>query len=205
MVGGPGRGYPTVMGRAGGGAVAAMIEDDLFPLIDAALGPLGSTAEDGEEFRDPPLDVLRYHRRPVKLHAIPWLGRAWSVVAVVRQPMDLGLTIGGGYGRLLSRLARAAEARFRPGRDGRWGTIGLTALILTPEPIGPDDDATLQKALAPPPRTRVVPLGLIRANLGQEAMALALTRPPGGLFPEAEALADALTTKLRRFVPLMEM
>ena len=36
-------------------------------------------------------------------------------------------------------------------------------------------------------------------------MSLALTRPPGGLFPEPEALADALTPKLRRFVPLMEL
>ncbi len=59
--------------------------------------------------------------------------------------------------------------------------------------------------LAPIPRTRVVPLGLIRVNLGQEAMSLALTRPPGGLFPEPEAVADALTTRLRRFVPLMEL
>jgi hypothetical protein len=182
-----------------------MIEDDLFAIVDAALGPFGSTVEDGEEFRTPPLDVLRYHRRGVRLHGIPWLGRAWSIVAVARQPMDLGLKIGGGYVALLDRLARAAEARFRPGRDGRWGTIGLTALVLTPEPIGPDEDAALQKLLTPVRRTRVVPLGLIRVNLGQEAMSLALTRPPGGLFPEPEALADALTPRLRRFVPLMEL
>lgn len=182
-----------------------MIEDDLFAILDATLPPLGSAPEDGEEFRTPPLDILRYHRRPVRLHAIPWLGRAWSVVAIVRQPMDVGLKIGPGLAPLMTRLARAAEARFRPGRDGRWGTVGLTAVVLTPEPIGPDEDAALQKALAPVARTRVVPLGLIRVNLGQEAMSFALTRPPGGLFPEPEALADALTPKFRRFVPLMEL
>lgn len=181
-----------------------MIEDDLFAILDATLGPLGMATEEGEEFRAPPLDVLRYDRRPVRLHAVPWLGRAWSVVAVVRQPMDVGLKVGAGYAALMARLARAAGARFRPGRDRRWGTIGLTAVVLTPEPIGPDEDTALQGALAPPPRTRVVPLGLIRVNLGQEAMALALTRPPGGLFPEPEALADALTARLRRFVPLLE-
>ena len=182
-----------------------MIEDDLFEILDATLPPLGAPAEDGEEFRDPPLDILRYHRRAVRLHWMPWLGRAWSVAAVVRQPIDVGLKIGAGYAPLMTRLARAVEARFPPGRDRRWGTIGLTTVVVTPEPIGPDEDAALQKALTPVRRTRVVPLGLIRANLGQEAMSLALTRPPGGLFPEPEALADALTEKLRRFVPLMEL
>ena len=182
-----------------------MIEDDLFAILDATSAPLGAPAEDGEEFRDPPLDILRYHRRPVRLHWVPWLGRAWSVIAVVRQPIDVGLKIGAGYVPLVTRLARAVESRFPPGRDGRWGTIGLTSVVLTPEPIGPDEDAALQKALAPPPRSRVVPLALIRVNLGQEAMSFALTRPPGGLFPEPEALADALTPELRRFVPLMEI
>ena len=119
--------------------------------------------------------------------------------------MDVGLKIGPGLAPLMTRLARAADARFPPGRDGRWGTIGLTVVVVTPEPIGPDEDTVLQKSLAPLPRTRVVPLGVIRVNLGQEAMSLALTRPPGGLFPEPEALADALTTKLRRFVPFMEL
>ena len=130
-----------------------MIEDDLFTILDATLPPIGSAAEDGEEFRQPPLDVLRYHRRPVRLHAIPWLGRAWSVVAVVRQPIDVGLKIGEGYAPLLVRLARAVESRFPPGRDGRFGAIGLTALVLTPEPIGPDEDGVLQKALTPVRRT----------------------------------------------------
>jgi hypothetical protein len=180
-----------------------MIEDDLFTVLDDVLNPLGSSEEDGEEYREPAIDVLRFYRRPVRLHWLPWIGRAWSVVAVVRQPIDVGFK--EGYPTLLDRVARATHSRFTPGRDGRWGMIGLTMVVLTPEPIGPDDDATLQKTLAPGRRTRVVPLGLIRLNLGQEAMAMALTTSPDDLFPEPVALADVLTTKFRRFVSLMEL
>ena len=180
-----------------------MIEDDLYDLIDPVFESLGATEEDGEEFRDPPLDILRYRRRPVRLHWLPWLGRAWSVSAVVRQPIDVGLR--DGYPKLLDRLGRAVHSRFPPGRDGRFGSIGLTTIVLTPEPIGPDDDAILQKALAPKTRTRVVPLGLIRLNVGQEAMSMALANGPAGLFPEPIELADALTRKFRRFVSLLEI
>ena len=96
-----------------------MIEDDLFAIVDAALEPLGATPEDGEEFRTPPLDVLRYYRRAVRLHAIPWLGRAWSVVAVVRQPMDVGLKIGGGL--------RDPDDPARPRRRPRGSRPAATA------------------------------------------------------------------------------
>jgi hypothetical protein len=179
--------------------------EDVFAVIGPVLAPLGAVEEEGEEFRTPPLDVIRYYRRPVRLHWLPWLGRAWGVTAVVRQPLDIGIKVGGGYPALLARLASAVHSRFPPGRDGRWGTIGLTAIVLTPEPIGPDDDAALQKALTPSTRARVVPLGVLRLNLGQGAMAMALTTPPGGLFPEPITLADALTEKYKRFVSLLEM
>ena len=180
-----------------------MIEDDLYAIVDPVLAGLKAAEEDGEEYRDPPLDVLRYHRRPVGLHWLPWLGRGWSVTAVVRQPIDVGLK--DGYPKFLDRLSRAVHSRFPPGRDGRWGTVGLTAIVLTPEPIGPADDDALAKVLAPKARTRVVPLGLIRLNLGQEAMAMALTTSPDGLFPEPAAIADALTPKFRRFVSLIDL
>ncbi len=205
-----GRGYPTgagvgsARGDAAGGD-APMIDDDLMALLDPVFASTGAVAEDGEEFRDPPLDVLKYGRRPVRLHWLPGLGRGWGVTAVVRQPVDLGLKVGGGYATLLDRLARAAHSRFPPGRDGRWGTIGLTAVVLTPEPIAPEDDAALGAALVPRTRARVVPLGLIRLNLGQEAMAMALTTTPPDLFPEPTALADALTPRFRRFVSLLEL
>jgi hypothetical protein len=181
-----------------------MIED-VFAVIEPVLQALGAVEEEGEEYRTPQLDVLRYYRRPVRLHWLPWVGRAWGVTAVVRQPMDLGIKIGGGYTALLDRVARAVHSRFPPGRDRRWGTVGLTVIVLTPEPIGHEDDASLQKALAPSRRTRVVTLGVLRLNLGQGAMAMALTSTPDRLFPEPIELADSLTAKYRRFVPLMEL
>ena len=84
--------------------------------------------------------------------------------------------------------------------------VGLTAVVLTPEPIGPGDDAVLSQALAVPLRRfRVVPFGIFRVNLGQEAVSFALKASPDQLFPEPERLADALSEHLRRFVPLIEM
>ncbi len=180
-----------------------MIEDDLFDALDACLTPIGSRAEEGEEYKAPLIDILRYDSRYVRLHWVPLLGKAWSVVVVARQPIDI--TLKDGYPQLLERLARAADARFAPGRAGRWGTIGLTCIVLTSEPIGPEEDTQLQAALAKMPRVgRVVPLGILRLNLGQEAMSMALTSSPSGLFPEPLALADALTAKFKRYVSMLE-
>ena len=182
-----------------------MLEDQLFEVIDSALAPLKVREEAGEEFRTPPLDVLRYYWRPVRLHWLPLIGRARGVVAVVRQPVDVGLSGSSkDYRAFLERLAMAVNGRFPPGRRLGFGSIGLTVVALTPEPIGAEDDALMKAALAPSNRSRVVPLGLIRVNLGQEAMAFQLAGTTDDLFPEPVALADALTLKLRRFVPLFD-
>jgi hypothetical protein len=179
-----------------------MIEDQLFDRVDPLLRSLGATLEAGEEFRSPALDVLRYYRRQVKLGPIPLLGRGLGVVAVVRQPMDVGLG-DGDYTKLLTRLAMAASGRFPPWKGF---VIGLTCLVLTSEPIGPGDDAVLGQVIETSLRRyRVVPFGLLRVNLGQEALSFALKASPDGLFPEAVRLADALSEHLRRFVPLLEM
>ena len=197
-----------------------MLEERFFETIDAVLRTTGAVVEAGEEYRTPPLEVLRYYYRPVRLHWVPLLGRASSVVAVVRQPMDTGFR-PDAYHTFLTRLARAVNGRFPPGTL-RWPrpwlrgrdraavgglVIGLTALVLTPEPIGPDDDRALGEVLAGlnarRTRTRAVPLGLLRVNLGQEALAFALVPGPAGLFNEPEALADALSVHFRRFVPLV--
>src|SRR5262245_19839509 len=185
-----------------------MTEGAFFPLIDPALHEAGSVPEEGEEFLRPPLDVLRYNRRGVRLNRVPWLGRGLSVVAVARQPVDLGLS-AAGYRTLLTRLAMAVNGRFPPwgfGRHPKGLALGLTAVVLTPEPIGPDDDAILRAVVTgrPLPRQRAVPLGVIRVNLGQEAMSFALASGPAGVFTEPVALADALTSHFRRFVPLIE-
>jgi hypothetical protein len=120
---------------------------------------------------------------------------------VARQPLDIGLS-DAAYTRFLLRLAAVASGRFPPWKGL---VIGLTVLVLTPEPIGPGDDAVLSRVLGTTLRRfRVVPFGLIRINLGQEAIALALKASPDRLFPEAERLADTLGEHLRRFVPLIE-
>jgi hypothetical protein len=186
-----------------------MIEDAFFALIDPVMKAAGSVPEEGEEFREPPLDVLRYYRRGVRLHWVPYFGRGLSVVAVARQPVDVACT-PADYRRFLTRLAMAVNGRFPPwgrGRQPRGLALGLTALVLTPEPIGPDDDAVLREVVSgrPLPRQRAVPLGLIRLNLCQEALSFSLASGPEGAFTEPTALADALTPHFRRFVPLIEV
>ena len=86
-----------------------MIETDLFEIIDPILRTAGTVVEEGDEYRTPPLDVLRYYCRPVRLHWFPILGRALGVVAVVRQPVDVGLSTAD-YRRFLSRLAMAVNS-----------------------------------------------------------------------------------------------
>jgi hypothetical protein len=180
-----------------------MTEERFLELIDPVLRALGASPVDGEEYRTPPLDVYRYYRRPTRTSRLPWLGRGLSVVAVARQPVDVPSS-EAGFRTLLGRLAMAANGRFPPSlRDGL--TLGLTAVVLTSEPIAPEDESTLAKVVdgRPLPRQRAVPLGLIRLNLGQEAVAFALASGPPGVFPEPTALADALTPHFRRFVPLL--
>lgn len=179
-----------------------MLEDRFIELIEPVLRELGSVREAGESFSEPPMDVLGYYPRRVRLGRLPIVGRALGLVMVARQPVDVEGS-PAGYQRLLTRMAMAANGRFSPWQGF---VLGLTAVVLTPEPIAPDDDAMLRQALdLKLRRMRVVPFGLIRANLGQEAVAMAINSSPDGLFPEPERLADVLCEHLRRFVPLMEM
>jgi hypothetical protein len=179
-----------------------MLEDQFIDLIEPVLRELGSVREAGESFREPPLDVLGYYPRKVRIGRVPLLGRALGVVMIVRQPVDVEGT-QDGYHRLLTRLAMAANGRFPP-----WQglVIGLTVVVLTPEPIAPGDDAMLRQVLDTKlRRMRAVPFGLLRVNLGQEALALAVNSSPDGIFPEPTRLADLLCEHLRRFVPLIEI
>jgi hypothetical protein len=186
-----------------------MLEEDFFPLIDPVMKAAGSVPEPGEEYRSPPLDVLRYYRRGVRLHWMPFFGRGLSVVAVIRQPVDLAFS-ATGVRQLLARLASSVDARFPPlgkGPHPKGLALGLTAIVLTPEPIGPSDDATLAELIdgRALPRRRAVPMGIIRVNLGQEAVSFALASGPAGAFPEPAAIADALTPHFRRFVSLIDV
>jgi hypothetical protein len=179
-----------------------MIEDQLIELIEPLLTQAGSSFQGGEEFRDPPLDVLRYYRRSVRTGPIPFIGQAQSVVLLARQPVDIEGS-RPSYERFLTRLAMAVNGRFPPWRGL---TIGLNALVLTPEPIAPGDDDMLRAVLGLKlRRMRVVSFGLYRINLGQEAMALAMHTDPTTAFTEGGQLAELLCERFRRFVPLIEM
>ncbi len=179
-----------------------MIEDQLIELVEAPLEQVGSKFHGGEEFRDPPLDVLRYYRRMVRVGRTPLLGRAQSVVLLARQPVDIEGT-RPSYERFLTRMAMAVNGRFPPWRGL---SIGLYSLVLTPEPIVPGDDEMLRAVLALKlRRMRVVPLGLYRINLGQEALSLAMQSDPTGAFTEGGILAELLCERFRRFVPLIEV
>ena len=112
-------------------------------LIDPVIRAGGLVLEIGEEFREPPLDVLRYYHRSVSMNWVPIVGKAHSVVAIVQQPVDIDGS-KAGQERVLTRLAMAVNGRFPPWRGL---VIGLTAVVLTPEPIGPGDDAILRRCL----------------------------------------------------------
>lgn len=180
-----------------------MLLDDLDDLLDAALSPLGARREDGEDFTVPPLQVRCYFRRAVRLHWLPAVGRALAIVAVVHAPDDLGSSAEDSRA-LLDRVGRAVNSRFPPLTHGNGLSIGLTAVVVTPEPIGPDDetrlDATLSRRRA---AGRSIPLGIFRINLGQEALAYSVSEGPDGLFREPAALAEALSNRLGRFLPPM--
>jgi hypothetical protein len=177
-----------------------MVEDDLFELIEGVLLPHGAVIDPGEVFQTPPLDVLRFYSRSVRLHWLPFLGRAQSVVAMIRQPVDLAFSTEGCRA-WLRRLAMAANGRYPPARGL---PIGLTALVLTAEPITADDDGVLASAFVGLARMRAVPLGIFRLNLGQEAISFALTKSPDNLFPEPIALAETLSEHFKRFVTPLE-
>ncbi len=75
---------------------------------------------------------------------------------------------GGLCGRLLDRLARAANGRFPPSWALGYGSIGLTAVVLTPEPVTLADDALIAASLQAPLRSRVVPLAWSASTSGKK-------------------------------------
>jgi hypothetical protein len=174
-----------------------MTDDGLLDLIDPVLRAGGSAAEPGEDYRRPPIEILRYYRRGLRWNALPILGRALSVVAIVRGAVDEGPP-GSGFRQLLERTAMVVGTRFSP-----WTapTIGLTVVSLTDRSIGLGDESALDQALdSSMRRFRVVPLGLILANLREESLGFALRSGPDRLFPEPVLVADTLGDRLRRFV-----
>ena len=193
--------FPTII-RISGEKVM-LSEEAVLELIAKAVEPLGCVEEAGEEFRDPPLEILVYHSRPVRLHWLPWFGRASSVVVVAREPRELTIDVKG-FSDWIRRVSAAANARFAPWRSGP--TVGLTIVSIARAPIVPGEDELLAQALAKKvPKSRVVPLGLLRVELEREALSFSLVRGPAGLFPEPDTLADALNARLKRFVSNIDL
>lgn len=177
-----------------------MLDVDLLAQLDGVLRPLGHVPEPGDVFETPLLSVSRYYRRSVRLDWMPVVGRALGLVAVVREPADLPFS-ARSCRVLLERLSRAINTRFPPLWKRSGLAVGLTVVVLTSEPIRPEEDEVLSGGLARPARSRCVPLGLFRVNLEQEAVAWGLAGTPGDLYPEPLAIAEALGETLCRFVP----
>lgn len=187
-------------------AASAMEVDELMSLIGSSLEPLGFHAEDGEEFRAPALDVLRYWQRPVRLSRFPVVGRGRSVVAIARQPDDVG-DDPRSFIAAVHRLGSAADARFPPWPRGEGLMVGLTAVLLVDRPLSPEAEGALDQVLenGRPGRRRVVPLAIFCLNSQQEAMAQAFAISLTDVFPEPTALAEVLSTRFGRYVPSLPM
>jgi hypothetical protein len=176
--------------------------DELADLITTTLKPLGFGLEDGEEFRAPPLDLLSYWQRGVRLSRVPIVGKAKAVVALAHQPADLGRSnpLADGW---LKRVIAASHARYPPWPSGEGLTLGLTTIFLTRDTLTPDDETSLDHTLTQhrPRSSRVVPLAIFLINLEQGAIAQSFGVAMPDVFPEPVALAEVLSTKLGRFMP----
>ena len=96
-----------------------MLIDQFNEVIDPVIRAGGLELEIGEEFREPPLDVLRYYHRSVSMSWVPIVGKAHSVVAIIQQPVDADGS-KAGQERVLTRLAMAVNGRFP--RGGEWSS-----------------------------------------------------------------------------------
>lgn len=182
-----------------------MTHEAFIDQLSQVLEPLSMTIQNGEAFPNPPLDVIRYYARKVKLHWFPVLGQAVSVVAVVRQPPDLS-SEPVSIRELVNRVSLAVNGRYPPWPSGGPGfVVGLTTLILGTEPIGPEDEHRLSLSMPADRKHRIVPLGLFRINLEQNAMSFAIGPTPVDIFPEPILLGDGLSPVLGRFMPPLDL
>ncbi len=175
-----------------------MNEDDFVDLLDKVLEDPARTLGSGVARARPAVEVLRYYVRSIRLGPLPFFGKGLSLVALVRLPDDL-LGTKGRHRALLRRVAEVSNARYPPRRAF---SIALSVVIVTPEPIVPDDDLRLADELRDEPRLRCVSLGLFLMNLKDETMAFAIRKNSEGLLGEPAQLVDALTPRFRQFVPL---
>ncbi len=177
-----------------------MTEAELLERLGSVLTPLGCERSDGREYLEPSLSECAVFARGVRLGRLPVFGRGLSVVSVVEVPEGFDLR-PDGLAELNRRAGHAVCDRFPPYRGL---SIGLTTVLVGSEAVAPDDDRRLAEVLQGIAPTRVVPLGLFLLDLERGQMAGALRRGPEGLYPEPEAVHDALVDDFGRFLPLVD-
>lgn len=178
-----------------------MQEDDFLDALKLWVKSSEWQPLEGEEFASPPLDILTYAAKPVRLSRLPLFGRGMAVVAITRHPTDLR-SVTPGLKAWVGRLAHAVNGQFPPWKRIRPGAILLIAVQLTPEPIRGEDEDHFKPVLGQWTGTRVVPAGIIRINLGQRAMASVLADGLPRDLPEIGRLVDDWASHFNRFVPM---
>jgi hypothetical protein len=178
-----------------------MPEDDFLSDLSAwAKANLWQPLE-GETFSQPPLEVLTYAAKPIRLSRLPLFGRGLAVLAVTRHPVDLKSDTQG-LKSWAQRLAKAVNGQYPPWKKLRPGAVLLIAVQLTPEPIRGEDEEKYKPVLGLWTGTRVVPAGILRINLGQQAMASVLAEGLPRDLPEVGNLVDNWGMKFSRFLPM---
>lgn len=178
-----------------------MLEPDLLEEFRAWLTDNSWQYDEGEEFHQPPLDLLALGVKRIRLSRVPLFGRGLAVVAICRHPQDLR-SDSTGLKQWADRLAQAVNGRFPPWKIRRPGAILLIAVQLTPEPITAADEDRLKTVLGHWTRTRVIPAALVRINLGQMAFSSILADGLTQSLPEIGSLVDTWASQFQRFVPL---
>lgn len=177
-----------------------MTEAEILTRLETVLTPLGCQRAPGYEYTEPVLSELAVFSRGVRLSRVPILGRGLSVVSLIALPDEAALT-AEALAEWYRRSGRAVCHRFPPYRGA---SVGLTTVLVGTTPVRPDDDRRLADVLQAASEARVVALGLFLLDLDSAQMAGALRRGPDGLYPEPEAVHDALVEDFGRFLPLVE-
>lgn len=178
-----------------------MIENDFLEQWQQWLKDHQWFMEDGEEFSQPPLEVLAFGVKPIRLSRLPLFGRGYAVVALTRHPIDLK-SDEIGLKSWVERLSKAINGRILPWKTWRPGAVLMIAVQLTPEPIKGEEEERFKKVLGHWTGTRVVPAGIVRVNLGQMAMSSLMADGLTRDLPELAKLIDTWSNQFQRFVPM---
>ncbi|MBI1322723.1 hypothetical protein GC170_06010 [bacterium] len=178
-----------------------MTEDDFLSTWSTWQKAHSWSPDPGEVYAEPPLEILGYATKPVRLSRVPVFGRGLAVVAITRHPVDL-MSDAVGLQAWVERIGKAVNGLHPPWKSRRPGAVLLTAVQLTPEPIRGEDEERFKAALGHWTGTRVVPAAIVRINLGQHAMASMMAEGLPRDMPELGELIDIWAGDFHRFVPM---